>query len=43
MTDDLACKGDGPIIYDMAKDEIAVVFGKALVAELDAVRASLKS
>jgi Fe-S-cluster containining protein len=43
MTDDLACKGNGPIIYDMAKDEIAVVFGKALVAELDAVRASLKS
>lgn len=38
MTDDLACKGDGPIIYDLARDEIAVVFGKGLVDELDALR-----
>jgi hypothetical protein len=38
VKDDLACKGDGPIIYDLARDEIAVVFGKGLVDELDALR-----
>lgn len=41
MTDDLACKGTGPIIYDMAKEELAVVFGQALVSELDALRLTL--
>jgi hypothetical protein len=41
ITDDLACKGMGPVIYDMARDEIAHVFGQALVAELDALRATL--
>ncbi len=38
LSDDLACQGTGPIIYDMAKDEIAHVFGRALVDELDALR-----
>lgn len=41
ITDDLACRSMGPVIYDMARDEIRVVFGEALVRELDALRASL--
>jgi Fe-S-cluster containining protein len=41
MTDDLACKGEGPIIYDLARDELAVVFGAPLVEELDRLRLSL--
>ncbi len=40
LSDDLMCRNMGPIIYDMARDEIAVVFGKNLVAELDALRVS---
>ena len=38
ITDDLACKGSGAIVYDMARDEIGVAFGEAVVAELDALR-----
>jgi Fe-S-cluster containining protein len=41
MTDDLACKGEGPIIYDMARGELQAVFGEALVDELDRLRGSL--
>jgi Fe-S-cluster containining protein len=43
LSDDLACKGMGPIIYDMAKSEIATVFGQALVDELDGLRVSLST
>lgn len=41
ITDDLACKGSGPLVYDMAREEIGVVFGAALIAELDQLRADL--
>jgi Fe-S-cluster containining protein len=41
MTDDLACKGEGPIIYDLAREEIEVVFGTPLVLELDRLRSTL--
>jgi Fe-S-cluster containining protein len=43
ITDDLACKGSGPIVYDMARDEIGVVFGQALLVELDRIKAELAS
>jgi Fe-S-cluster containining protein len=41
MTDDLACKGEGPIIYDLAREELQVVFGAGLVEELDRLRLTL--
>lgn len=41
ITDDLACKGNGPIVYDMARDELGVVFGQGLVIELDRIKAEL--
>lgn len=39
--DDLMCKGNGPILYDMVRDELVHAFGQALVDELDALRAGL--
>ncbi len=41
MKDDLMCKGNGPVLYDMVRDELVHAFGQALVVELDAVRAGL--
>ncbi len=40
VTDDLVCRNTGPFLYDMSRDEIRVVFGDALVAELDAIKAA---
>ena len=34
----LVCSGDGPSLYDGARDELAHYFGPELVAELDALR-----
>lgn len=39
VTDDLACAGTGPTVYEVARDEIRVMFGAALVAELDVLKA----
>jgi Fe-S-cluster containining protein len=38
ITDDLVCRNQGPILYDMVRDELAVAFGAGLVAELDRLR-----
>jgi Fe-S-cluster containining protein len=35
VKDDLACVSSGPTLYEGARSEIRVVFGEALVAELD--------
>lgn len=37
----LVCSGDGPSLYDGARDELAHYFGPELVAELDALRREL--
>jgi hypothetical protein len=37
VKDDLACAGTGQTLYQAARDEIAKVFGPALVQELDAL------
>ena len=34
----LVCAGDGPTLYEGARDELLYYFGDALVAELDALR-----
>ncbi|MFO0600460.1 MAG: YkgJ family cysteine cluster protein [Myxococcaceae bacterium] len=36
--DDLICRGSGPTLYELARDELKVAFSPALVAELDSVR-----
>lgn len=41
VTDDLACRNMGESLYTYAREEIEVVFGAALVKELDAIRDSL--
>lgn len=40
MKDDLMCKANGPILYDMVREELTHAFGPALVEELDALRAA---
>jgi Fe-S-cluster containining protein len=40
VTDDLVCRDTGATLYEFSRDEIRVVFGEALVAELDAIRPS---
>lgn len=40
VSDDLMCRNMGPTLYEMSRSEIAVVFGQALVDELDALRDS---
>lgn len=42
VNDDLACRNMGPTLYEMSRGEIEVVFGRALVAELDAIKATLQ-
>lgn len=42
VKDDLACANSGPSLYEGARDEIGVVFGPALVTELDGYAAALK-
>jgi len=37
----LVCAGDGPTVYEMARGELAYYFGSELVAELDALAASV--
>lgn len=37
----LACAGDGPTVYDGARDELDYYFGKDFVAELDGLRGQL--
>jgi len=37
----LSCAGDGPTAYEMARPELLYYFGEELVAELDAMAASL--
>ncbi len=37
----LVCSGQGPAIYDGAREELAYYFGGALVAELDSIRSQL--
>jgi Fe-S-cluster containining protein len=39
LREDLVCKGNGPTLYDMVRDELRHAFGAALIDELDAVRA----
>src|SRR5262249_14377719 len=39
--DELVCMDEGPTIYRGARDELLFYFGAALVAELDAMEASL--
>ena len=41
VSDDLMCRNMGPTLYEMSRGEIEVVFGKALVVELDGILASL--
>ena len=41
VTDDLVCRETGATLYEFARDEIRVVFGEGLVAELDAIRPSV--
>jgi len=43
VQDDLVCAGQGATLYEGTRDELAVVFGAALVAELDRVRDSLSA
>ncbi len=38
VKDDLACFGTGVTLYEASRDEVRVVFGEALVAELDAIK-----
>lgn len=38
VNDDLACRNMGVTLYEFAREEIEVVFGAALVKELDAIR-----
>jgi hypothetical protein len=35
---DLICSGQGPVIYDGAREELAYYFGAGLVTELDSIR-----
>lgn len=35
VREDLVCKGNGPSLYAMVRDELRHVFGEALIAELD--------
>ena len=35
---DLVCLGEGPTLYEMARDELKAAFGEPLVEELDAVQ-----
>jgi hypothetical protein len=39
ITFDLVCKGQGPTLYDMVRDELRYAFGPALIDELDAIKA----
>ena len=39
LTDDLVCRNQGHVLYDMVRDELGVAFGAGLVAELDRLRA----
>jgi Fe-S-cluster containining protein len=43
VKDDLACFGNGPTLFEASRDEIAHVFGKALVDELDALAQQIRS
>jgi len=36
----LVCSGDGPSLYDGAREELRYYFGSDLIAELDALKAS---
>ena len=36
----LVCSGEGPSLYDGARDELRYYFGDALIAELDALKAN---
>ncbi len=38
----LACAGDGPTVYEGARDELKYYFGEAFVAELDALKSKQK-
>ena len=41
VKDDLMCQGAGTTLYEAARDEVKVVFGPALIAELDALQAQM--
>jgi len=41
VKDDLVCTGTGATLYEGARDELRVVFGDGLIAELDAHRKAL--
>jgi Fe-S-cluster containining protein len=43
VKDDLACAGTGQTLYQAARDEIAKVFGPALVQELDALAPTVRT
>ena len=40
VTDDLVCRETGPVLYDIAREELGRFFGAPLLAELDGLRLS---
>lgn len=42
LYEDLICKGEGPTVYEMVRDELVHAFGQPLADELDVIAASLR-